>query len=207
MKESRDLSIKRLQFNYFKQIAEPLFIKFSGGILESMFNGIGFEMLYKRYDKNYGIGIEAWQVYQREYKQLFGIRDYKTVTGHLTYYYHEPTSNILFKIRGGKYLAKDSGVTFDFSRIFRSNLRIGAFFSLTDISEAEFGEGSFDKGFYFHVPVDLFSPRHFKRSFSWGLRPLTRDGAQAVIHSSPLWSVTDHSSEHVFNRRISDFYD
>jgi len=207
MKESRNLSIKRLQFNYFKQIAEPLFIKFSGGILESMFNGIGFEMLYKRYDKNYGIGIEAWQVYQREYKQLFGIRDYKTVTGHLTYYYHEPTSNILFKIRGGKYLAKDSGVTFDFSRVFRSNLRIGAFFSLTDISEAEFGEGSFDKGFYFHVPVDLFSPRHFKRSFSWGLRPLTRDGAQAVIHSSPLWSVTDHSSEHVFNRRISDFYD
>ena len=207
MKESRGFSIKRLQFNYFKQIAEPLFIKFSGGILESMFNGAGFEMLYKPYDKNYGIGIEAWQVYQREYKQLFGIRDYETVTGHLTYYYQEPTSNILFKIKGGRYLAQDSGFTFDFSRIFRSNLRIGAFFSLTDISEAEFGEGSFDKGFYFHVPVDLFSPRYFKRSFSWGLRPLTRDGAQSVIHSSPLWSVVDSSSEHVFNRRISDFYD
>ena len=207
MKESRGFSIKRLQFNYFKQIAEPLFIKFTGGILESMFNGAGFEMLYKPYDKNYGIGIEAWQVYQREYKQLFGIRDYETVTGHLTYYYQEPTSNILFKIKGGRYLAQDSGFTFDFSRVFRSNLRIGAFFSLTDISEAEFGEGSFDKGFYFHVPVDLFSPRYFKRSFSWGLRPLTRDGAQAVIHSSPLWSVVDSSSEHVFNRRISDFYD
>ena len=207
MKESRGFSIKRLQFNYFKQIAEPLFIKFTGGILESMFNGAGFEMLYKPYDKNYGIGIEAWQGYQREYKQLFGIRDYETVTGHLTYYYQEPTSNILFKIKGGRYLAQDSGFTFDFSRVFRSNLRIGAFFSLTDISEAEFGEGSFDKGFYFHVPVDLFSPRYFKRSFSWGLRPLTRDGAQAVIHSSPLWSVVDSSSEHVFNRRISDFYD
>ena len=207
MKESRGFSIKRLQFNYFKQIAEPLFIKFSGGILESMFNGVGFEMLYKPYDKNYGIGIEAWQVYQREYKQLFGTRDYETVTGHLTYYYQEPISNILFKIKGGRYLAQDSGFTFDFSRIFRSNLRIGAFFSLTDISEAEFGEGSFDKGFYFHVPVDLFSPRYFKRSFSWGLRPLTRDGAQSVIHSSPLWSVVDSSSEHSFNRRISDFYD
>ena len=207
MKETRGFSIKRLQFNYFRQLAEPLFIKFSGGILEHMFNGVGFEMLYRPYDKNYGVGIEAWQVYQREYKQLFGIRDYKTVTGHLTYYYHEPTTNILFKLRGGKYLAKDSGVTFDFSRVFRSNLRIGAFFSLTDISEEEFGEGSFDKGFYFHVPVDLFSPRYFKRSFSWGLRPLTRDGAQSVIHASPLWSVTDQSSEHAFTRTISDFYD
>ncbi len=207
MKESKGFSIKRLQFNYYRQLAEPLFIKFSGGILEHMFNGAGFEMLYRPYDKNFGVGIEAWQVYQREYKQLFGIRDYKTVTGHLTYYYHEPTTNILFKIRGGKYLAKDSGFTFDFSRVFRSNLRIGAFFSLTDISEEEFGEGSFDKGFYFHVPVDLFSPRYFKRSFSWGLRPLTRDGAQAVIHASPLWSVTDQSSEHGFTRTISDFYD
>jgi hypothetical protein len=207
MKETRGFSIKRLQFNYFRQLAEPLFIKFSGGILEHMFNGVGFEMLYRPYDKNYGVGIEAWQVYQREYKQLFGIRDYKTVTGHLTYYYHEPTTNILFKLRGGKYLAKDSGVTFDFSRVFRSNLRIGAFFSLTDISEEEFGEGSFDKGFYFHVPVDLFSPRYFKRSFSWGLRPLTRDGAQSVIHASPLWSVTDQSSKHAFTRTISDFYD
>ena len=64
---------------------------------------------------------------------------------------------MLFHLRGGRYLAKDSGVTFDFSRIFRSGMRVGAFFSLTDISFEEFGEGSFDKGFYFHVPLEIFS--------------------------------------------------
>ena len=90
-----------------------------------------------------------WQVFQREYDQMFKTRDYKTLTGHLSLYYQEPRSNVLFHIKGGRYLAKDSGITFDFSRIFRSGLRLGAFFTLTDISDEEFGEGSFDKGFYF----------------------------------------------------------
>ena len=59
---------------------------------------------------------------------------------------------MLLTLRGGRFLAKDSGINFDFSRIFPSGLRMGAFFSLTDISEQEFGEGSFDKGFLFPYP-------------------------------------------------------
>ena len=111
------------------------------------------------------------------------------------------------KIKGGRYLAKDSGITLDFSRIFRSGLRIGAFFSLTDISEEEFGEGSFDKGFYFWIPVDIFSNRNMQRAFGWGLRPITRDGAQSLNYAHPLWGVTDPASDHRFRRRIDDFYD
>ena len=80
---------------------------------------------------------------------MLGVRDYKTVTGHINLYYQEPLSRIIFTIRGGKFLAKDSGINFDFSRKFSSGLRIGAFFAVTDISKEEFGEGSFDKGFYF----------------------------------------------------------
>ena len=63
---------------------------------------------------------------------------------------------VLFHLRGGRYLAEDSGFTFNVSRDFKSGLNMGVFFSLTDISKAEFGEGSFDKGFYFSLPVDLF---------------------------------------------------
>ena len=207
LKESRNFSITRLQLNYYNQISKSLFYKLSGGIFESMFNGYGGEMLYRPYLKSYGFGLELWQVYQREYDQMFGTRDYDTVTGHLSFYYQDPRSNVLFHLRGGRYLAKDSGVTFDFSRIFRSGMRVGAFFSLTDISFEEFGEGSFDKGFYFHVPLEIFSQRYFKRNFSWGLRPLTRDGAQSLGHGYPLWGVTDSSSDHRFRRRLDDFYD
>lgn len=207
LKQSRNLSIKRMQLNYYNQITPSLFYRFSGGIFESMFSGYGGEILYRPYHKNFGIGLELWEAYQRDYKQMFELRDYKTITGHLNLYYQEPRSNILFHIKGGRYLAKDSGITFDVSRIFRSGLRMGAFFSLTDISEEEFGEGSFDKGFYFWIPVEMFSGRYFKRTFGWGLRPITRDGAQTLIYGYPLWGVTDSSVNHRFRRRISDIYD
>lgn len=207
LKQSRNFSIKRLQFNYYDQFSNSLFYRLSGGILESMFSGFGGEILYRPYDKNYGIGIDAWEVYQREYNQMFGLQEYRTLTGHLSFYFQEPKTNILFILKGGKYLAKDSGITFDVSRIFRSGLRMGAFFSLTDISEEEFGEGSFDKGFYFWVPVELFSGRHFKRTFGWGLRPITRDGAQSLIYAYPLWGVTDTSNNHRFRRRIDEIFD
>jgi len=172
-----------------------------------MFGGVGMELLYRPFNEDYGIGLEVWDVKQREYDQLFDFRDYRTLTGHLTLYYHEPSTNILFKIKGGKYLAKDSGFTFDFSRVFRSGLRIGAFFSLTDISAEEFGEGSFDKGFYFWVPVQLFSENYSKRNWGWGLRPLTRDGAATIIHGHPMWGVTDGASDHLFRWGLDSFYD
>jgi hypothetical protein len=207
LKESRGFSVKRIQFNYYNQISHSLYYKFAGGIFESMFNGYGGELLYRPFQRNFGLGIEAWRVFQRDYDQMFGTRDYNTNTGFITFYYQEPKSNVLVKLKGGRYLAKDSGITLDFSRIFRSGLRVGAFFSLTDISEEEFGEGSFDKGFYFWIPVEVFSNRNMKRAFGWGLRPVTRDGAQSLNYAHPLWGVTDPASDHRFRRRIDDFYD
>lgn len=206
LKSSREFSFRRMQLNYYKQISRSSYLKLSGGILESMFNGYGFEYLYRPYNKNFGIGLEAWEVYQRSYDQMFKTLDYQTVTGHLTIYYEIPRTNILFAIKGGKYLAKDSGFTFDFSRSFTSGLRIGAYFSLTDISEEEFGEGSFDKGFYFWIPIESFTSKFSRKSFGWGLRPLTRDGAQQIIHGFPLWGVTDPSSYINFKNNINDFY-
>ena len=207
LKNSRDFSIERMQLNYYDQITPSLFYKISGGIFESMFSGVGAEFLYRPHHKDYGIGLDLWQVKRRDFDQMFDHLDYETLTGHLSFYYKEPSLNILFHLKGGRYLAKDSGITFDASRIFKSGFRVGAFFSLTDISEEEFGEGSFDKGFYFWVPMEVFSRKYFKRTFGWGLRPLTRDGAQSLIYGYPLWGVTDNTNAHEFKRGISDFYE
>lgn len=207
LKESRDFSIQRFQVNHFGQIRKSIFYKFTGGILESMFSGVGGEILYKPFDRNFAIGLEAWSARQRDYDQLFNHQNYETNTGHLTFYYLDPNSRILFKIKGGRYLAKDSGMTFDASRAFNNGVKIGAFFTLTDISAEEFGEGSFDKGFYFHIPVDVFSRGYFKRNFGWGLRPITRDGGQSIIHGYPLWGVTNQAHSDFYNQSLNKFYE
>jgi hypothetical protein len=207
LKQSRNLSIQRMQLNKFGQISPSIFYKFSAGILEHMFNGYGSEVLFKPFDKNYAIGVEAWKVYQRNYNQMFGILDYQTTTGHLSFYYHEPKTDIIFKMKGGKFLAQDSGISFEFTREFYSGFRLSAFFTLTDISKEEFGEGSFDKGFSFFIPLDIFSDSYNSRNFGWGLKPITRDGGATLSHGLNLWGVTHKSHKHKFNRHLKDFYD
>ena len=207
LKNSRNFSITRMQFNKFGQFSPSIFYKLSGGIFETMFSGVGGEILYKPFSQNYAIGLEAWGVKQREYDQMFDHREYSTTTGHISLYLKEPITNVTFRLKGGRFLAQDSGVSFEFWRVFNSGFRLGAFFTRTDISYEEFGEGSFDKGFYFRVPIEVFSSRYSKRNFGWGLRPLTRDGGAALTHSHPLWGVTNSSHGYNFNTYLNEFYD
>ena len=207
LKEGSGFTVRRMQLNYFKNPMQDLYFKFSAGIFESMFAGAGFEALYRPFSGNAAIGLDAWRVRQRGFDQMFNFRDYETSTGHLTFYYREPSSNVHFKLIGGKYLAQDSGITLDISREFYNGFQIGVFASKTDISKVEFGEGSFDKGFYWWMPVDLFFGDYRKQTTGWGLRPLTRDGAQRLVQGYPLWGVTDYADRKSIIDHWSDFYD
>jgi hypothetical protein len=207
LKESQDYNLRRLQLNIFNNPLKNIYTKLTAGILEDMFVGGGGEILYKPFSKNYAIGLDAWAVRQRDYNMMFDLLDYKTITGHASFYYKEPNTNILFTLKGGKYLAKDSGFTFDISRTFPSGLQIGGFFSLTDISKAEFGEGSFDKGFYFHIPVEIFFDKFTRGYTSFGMKPLTRDGAAILAPSFSLYGVTYEAQDIHINNNWSDLYD
>ena len=207
LKGSQKYNIDRVQLNYFSNPFPDIYYKLSGGLLETMFAGVGGEVLYRPFDKSYGIGAEIWRVQQRDYDLMFSLRDYKTTTGHINLYYIEPRSKILFALKGGKFLAGDSGINFDFSRRFKSGFQLGVFFSQTDISKREFGEGSFDKGFYFHVPLDIFSTKHTKEVFTWGLKPLTRDGAAVLAHGFYLWGTTEQAHQETLFRDWDDLYD
>ena len=199
--------ITRLQANYFMNPTKSIYTKISAGIFEPMFTGFGGEILYKPFSQNFGVGAEIWNVRQRSFRQLLGFRKYRTITGHLNFYYKEPQYRVLFHLKGGRYLAEDSGFTFNVSREFSSGLHLGVFFSLTDISKAEFGEGSFDKGFYFNVPIQVFFDQYSRGQSGFGLRPLTRDGAQSMVHSQPLWSTSYQAHRDQIVNEWDQFYD
>lgn len=207
LKGTKDFSLDRLQLNIFKNPYKDFYYKLSGGVLEPMFSGFGGEVLYRPFYKDFAIGADIYRVQQRDYNGKLGLLDYKTTTGHINFYYAEPRSNILLAVKGGKFLAGDSGVNIDFSRYFPSGFILGAFFSKTDISAREFGEGSFDKGFYFVVPLDIFGREYSKKSFPWGLKPLTRDGAAILNPAFYLYGVTEQANSRAFTRDYDDLYD
>ena len=207
LKQSSKSHITRLQMNYFLNPTKSIYAKFSAGIFEPMFAGYGGEILYKPFEQNYGIGVELWQVRQRSYRQLLKFQKYETLTGHINLYYKEPKSRVLLHIKGGRYLAEDSGITVNVSRQFSSGLNMGVFASLTDISKAEFGEGSFDKGFFFNLPIQVFFDQYSRGQSGFGLRPLTRDGAASLIHAQNLWGTAYQANKDQLINDWSDFYD
>jgi hypothetical protein len=207
LKNSRDYAITRMQANRFKKLSKNVFSKVSLGILEEMFGGYGGEVLYRPFDKNYAVGFELWNLKQRDFNQNFKFQDYEVLSGHVNMFYLEPKSQVLLTLRGGRFLAKDSGFNLDFSRRFKSGLRMGAFFAFTDISEVEFGEGSFDKGFYFHIPMEIFLGNYSTKNYENGIRPITRDGAATLSNAQWLWGLTDRAQAVNFSRDWDDLYE
>ena len=130
---------------------------------------------------------------QRDFDQTFKFKSYKTTTGHLNIGYLFPMG-IASNISYGRYLAKDDGFTFDLSRRTKSGFKAGIYFTRTNVSAALFGEGSFDKGFYFQIPMELFS-RDYRGNYSnFKLSPLTRDGGAKLEFDKDLRGLISNSS-------------
>ena len=68
-----------------------------------MFGGIGAEYLYRPFNRQFALGAELFHLKQREHAKRLRFRDYITNSGFVNFYYHEPRSNILLKIKGGKF--------------------------------------------------------------------------------------------------------
>tara|TARA_B100001057_G_scaffold264305_1_gene264453 strand:+ start:36203 stop:38188 length:1986 start_codon:yes stop_codon:yes gene_type:complete len=175
----KGILIGRAQFDYHYTPKTNHHLMFTAGILEDMFSGFGMEYLYFKQSTNYAFGLELFSVKKRDYDWGFGHLDYENVTLTSNFYYRNYGS-IPFdmKISAGEYLAGDVGSTIEFSRTFDNGVKFGAFATFTDVSRADFGEGSFDKGIFFNIPIygDLLS-------YTW--RPLTKDpGAKLVRRHS-----------------------
>lgn len=175
-----------LQADYTKQVATDTYARLYGGYLEEMFGGVGGEVLYKPFGREWAIGLDVAWAKQRDYDQWFKFRPYDVVTGHLTGYYHYEPMGVDARLKVGRYLAGDKGATFELSRTFDSGITVGAFATFTDVSAKQFGEGRFDKGIYFIFPLDNLYVKSTRGSLGWLWRPLTRDGGQTLNNRRPL---------------------
>jgi hypothetical protein len=70
-----------------------------------------------------------------------------------------------------------------------------------------FGEGSFDKGFYFQIPIDLFLNDYRGGYINFKLRPLTRDGGQKLEAGNDLIGLMHTTSRAEIERDWGSFND
>lgn len=191
-------SLINLEADYIWSPHPDLYHRMSLGIFEEMYGGVATELLYRPYGRSWAISADINRVKKRAFDGGFGFQDYEVTTGHVALYYQTGFRNVLVKLSAGQYLARDRGATLDISRQFDSGVRAGLFATKTNVSASRFGEGSFDKGFYLVLPLDLFFARSSRRVATFAFRPLTRDGGQMVYDGPELYYTLQ-------NEQPSDF--
>lgn len=158
---------------------QDLYARATAGYLESMYGGVSTELLWKPVSSPLALGVEANYVYQRDFDQRLGFQDYNVFTGHASAYY-EFGGGYLGQVAVGQYLAGDVGATLSLDRTFDNGWSVGAFATKTNVSAEEFGEGSFDKGIRFRMPIGWFLGKPSRQAFGTAIRPIQRDGGQMV---------------------------
>ena len=206
-----EYALKDLSYSY---IFDPIYSKrnlFFGGLkigyFEEMFGGIGGEVLFRDINKPWYLTANFHWVKQREFRQRLSFRDYETFTGHLNFIWETPLDGVKLIMSGGRYLAKDSGLTINLSKSFKSGFTLGFFATKTDISSQEFGEGSFDKGIYFSIPLDLVSSKYQKNNAKFLWRNLTKDGGAMLSGTMDLGGFIENTSSYYLNYLNDGFFD
>ena len=141
----------------YSKVADDIYARITAGYLEQMYAGISSEILYAPTQSNFAFGTEFNYLKPREYRQLLGFREIPRLkvdkngfirTGYISGYWDTGYYNYLAQIDYGKFLASDLGQSIKLTRDFRNGWKVGGFFTLTDVSFDDWGEGSFDKGIF-----------------------------------------------------------
>lgn len=203
-KES-NFMVSNLTADYMWRTGEDSFAKVSAGYLEEMFAGISAEALWFPVNSRVALGGELSYVKQRDYDMLFGLRDYSVLTGHASVYYDLP-GEYHFQVDVGRYLAGDWGTTLQVDREFSNGFKVGAFATFTDVTTTEFGEGSFDKGVRFQVPLSWLTGRPSQTSLNQVIRPVLRDGGARLNLRNRLYGSVRSTRAQSLSRQWGRYF-
>ncbi len=200
-----ETALTRLTLDYFFRPGRDLYGRISAGYLEPQFGGLSTEVLWKPVQSRFAIGTEINYVQQRDFDQGFGFRDYDVVTGHVSGYW-DLANDFHVQVDAGRYLAGDWGATFALDREFDNGWSVGAYATFTDVSFDDFGEGSFDKGLRFTVPIAPLIGTPDRRNYNIQIQPLTRDGGARLNVDGRLYDTVRDYHEGGLERNWGRFW-
>lgn len=210
--EQGDPAVEYLQLAHYGRPGKNLYSRFTVGYLEQMYGGASAELLWKPVSSRFALGAEVNYVQRRDFDQLFGFQSMTTidpvtgakreipeVNGHVSAYY-AMGNGFHGQLDVGRYLAGDYGATLSVDREFANGWRVGAYATFTDASFEDFGEGSFDKGIRFTLPLASFFGQPSRRRNDIVIQSLSRDGGARLNVNGRLYEqVRDYHKPDAVN--------
>jgi hypothetical protein len=187
-------NVTYLTADQFFRPGKDLYARASVGLLERQYGGVSAELLWKPVSSRLALGVEVNAVRQREFDGGFGFRDLEAETAFVSAYY-DHGARYLSQVDVGQYLAGDVGATYTLTREFSNGWEVGAFATFTDVSAEEFGEGSFDKGFFLRIPTAWLVGQETRGGRGIGIRPVQRDGGARLNLRNRLYPLVRDQSD------------
>ncbi len=191
--QQSNVAVKHLQLTTLNELGNGWYGQAYTGLLERMFGGVGAEVMYRPNLSGAALSLDVNWVKQRAFNGDFEFREYDQWTGHVTAHMPLMNSDINVNLSFGRYLAGDTGIGIEVTKRFASGVIAGAFADFTDVSSEAFGEGSFNKGIYFKIPLDTFMLKSSTRYYNMAITPLLRDGGQKLDRERVLYNITGDS--------------
>ncbi len=200
--------LTQLTADYLFKLNPDLYGRATVGMIERMFGGVSGEILYKPANSRFGVGAELNYVMQRDYDDPFGFGyyDYSVVMGLASVYWETGYHGLEAQFSAGRYLAGDWGGTINITRRFANGWAVGAYFTLTDVTSEDFGEGSFDKGVTLEIPFRWTVPFETKTNNSIGLTSVSRDGGANLDVSNRLYPIVRDYDRYHLGRSWGTFW-
>lgn len=190
--------IPHLTLAWYAKPSDQIYTRVTVGLLERAYGGISAEALWKPVNSPLAIGAEINRVRKRDFEDAFSFRDYEVTTGHVSAYY-EFGNGFVGQLDVGRYLAGDDGATLTLTREFANGWSIGAYATKTNMSEEDFGEGSFDKGVMINLPISWATGQPSKQTVGGTIRSLSRDGGARLRVRGRLYDdIRQSHSEKIY---------
>lgn len=193
-KRGSRFKVNKLIMNQFLTPMENWYGRLSGGLYEEMFRGTGGQLLYAPRDMRWAADLTVDALQQRGYKGLLDSRDYSTVTALGAVHYRLP-SDITLTARGGRFLAKDTGVRLEAKRRFLSGIEVGAWYTRTngnDITNPGTPTSPYhDKGVFVNISLSSMLTKDTQASAGLAIAPWTRDVGQMVTSPGDLYEMIE----------------
>jgi hypothetical protein len=194
-KRDSRFKLNTLLMNKFVHVRPRVYARGSIGYYEEMYGGFGGQVLYLPKEGNWAVDMAVDWVKQRDTDGDFGFREYETVTALAALHYRIQKYGLTLTARGGQFLAKDKGVRFEFQRRFRSGIRIGAWYTVTDGMDTT-PPGSpddpyYDKGIFMTIPLAIMLTKDTQSTSRMAIAPWTRDVGAMVKSPGDLYTIME----------------
>ncbi len=191
----RSLALDRGFMQGFRSFTPNLHISGSVGYLEEMFAGYHGEILYRPFAKNWAVGLEASDVFKRDYDSELnmGLIGDAHMTSHLNLYYEFPDTDMTLHASIGHYLGGDNGGSLSLKNRFANGATFEALITATNMSDPDVYGGAENvyAGFKFALPLGSIKYIPDGSAIELNALPVARDAGQRLNIAHPLYDMTE----------------